>query len=340
MRCAARVLLMSSLLMASPLLAADGEPTLAVNPLRGGETIDLADYQDEEGFLAPGDPPGDPAPPGNRVEADPQEPWPARAPAAEYLNDMQQRRERAYQEDQLRIEPPAPGGMFEPGHESAFAGSDWASYFQLPIPATHTDPNDPYRYRGRGEPIIGSSWRNRPVFTGFFIGARLSGDDILSGRVKHSNGSFLGLRLGWDFDHYWGGELRYAYSSPELTDNSGNSLGDSHDYFVDASLAFYPWGDTRWRPFIGAGVGVTTYRFRDELDRRIHDSAFTLPISLGIKYYASPIFSLRVDVTDHISFGSDNLSAMQNFSLTIGGEMRFGGRNVSYMPWHGNSQVW
>lgn len=259
----------------------------------------------------------------------------------DYLDDQRARQENAYRDDQLRIAPLGPAGMqAPPGDGSMFAGSDWATYLQIPLPATHTDPNDPYRYRGRGEPIIGSSWRNRPVFAGFFIGARLSGDDILTNRVKHNNGSFLGLRLGWDFDHYWGGELRYGYSSPELMSESGDSLGDSHDYFVDTSLTFYPWGDTRWRPFISGGVGVTTFRFRDELDQQIHDSAFTLPISVGIKYYASPIFSLRVDVTDHISFGSDNLSGMQNFTLTIGGEMRFGGRNVSYMPWHGNSQVW
>jgi hypothetical protein len=198
---------------------------------------------------------------------------------------------------------------------------------------SHSDPNDPHRHVGLGQPLEGTSWRNRPWFAGAFFGGAFHGD--LTGNVRQNNGSLMGLRLGWDLDHYYGIEGRYAFSNPQIMDGSGNSLGDSHDYLMDVSALYYPLGDARWRPYLGLGVGMATYRFRDENDERIHDSAVSVPISVGIKYFYSPHFTLRLDAVDNITFGSDNLDAMNNFFLLGSVEYRFGGRRMSYFPWHG-----
>ena len=44
---------------------------------------------------------------------------------------------------------------------------------------THTDPNDPFRHQGVGRPLVGTSWLNRPVFVGVFLGGLLA-DDLIS----------------------------------------------------------------------------------------------------------------------------------------------------------------
>ncbi|HUE74681.1 MAG TPA: porin family protein [Pirellulaceae bacterium] len=200
---------------------------------------------------------------------------------------------------------------------------------------SHSDPNDPHRHVGLGQPLEGTSWRNRPWFAGAFFGGAFHGD--LTGNVRQNNGSLMGLRLGWDLDHYYGIEARYAFSNPQIMDGAGNSLGDSHDYLMDVSALYYPLGDARWRPYLGLGVGMATYRFRDENDERIHDSAVSVPISVGIKYFYSPHFTLRLDAVDNITFGSDNLDAMNHFFLLGSVEYRFGGRRPSYFPWHGGT---
>jgi outer membrane protein with beta-barrel domain len=200
---------------------------------------------------------------------------------------------------------------------------------------THGDPNDPRRHIGVGQPLEGTSWRNRPWFAGAFFGGAFHGD--LTDNVRQNNGSLMGLRLGWDLDHYYGIEGRYAFSNPQIMDGAGNSLGDAHDYLMDVSALYYPFGDARWRPYFGLGLGMATYRFRDETNERVHDSALSVPISVGVKYFYSPHFTLRLDAVDNVTLGSDNLDAMNNFFLLGSVEYRFGGRRPSYYPWHGGT---
>lgn len=205
---------------------------------------------------------------------------------------------------------------------------------------THTDPNDPFRHQGVGRPLVGTSWLNRPVFVGAFLGGLLA-DDLIGGHVESNNSFFLGGRLGWDFDHYWGLEGRYAFSRPQINDGDGNTLSDpSRNYFIDVSLAYYPWGDSQWRPFITGGLGLQTFRFHDDAGERVHQSLLSLPIGVGIKFYHSPFHTLRLEAYDNIAFGDGRLKTMQNFTIAAGVEFRFGGRPVSYFPWHGSTSYW
>jgi hypothetical protein len=205
---------------------------------------------------------------------------------------------------------------------------------------THTDPNDPMRHKGAGRPLIGTSWLNRPCSFGVFLGGLLA-DDLIDERVETSNSFFLGGRLGWDFDHYWGLEGRYAFSHPQLVDGADRSLPDrAREYFVDVSLAYYPWGDTQWRPFFSAGLGFQTFRFRDDRDEQISQSLLSVPLGVGLKFFHGPCYTLRLEAYDNIAFGDGRLSAMQNFTLAAGVEVRFGGRPISYFPWHGGTAHW
>ncbi|MDX1945657.1 MAG: outer membrane beta-barrel protein [Pirellulaceae bacterium] len=205
---------------------------------------------------------------------------------------------------------------------------------------THGDPNDPYRHVGLGEPLIGTSWLNRPWYFGAFLGAMLA-DDPIRGEVLSNNSYFVGSRLGWDFDHYWGFEGRYAFSKPQINNAADIALdGPSRNYYLDVSVAYYPWGDSRWRPFGTIGLGVQTFRFDDENGTKVHQSLLSLPLGIGFKYLHSPVFDMRFEAYDNIAFGDGRLDTMNNFTLMVGGELRFGGRVKHYFPWHGNIAGW
>src|SRR5688572_16185491 len=106
-------------------------------------------------------------------------------------------------------------------------------------------------------------------------------EDLIDNRINQNDTAFMGVRLGFDFDHYWGFEWRWAYAAPELTDGDGIPI-DSHsnNYYADVSLVHYPWGDARWRPYVSAGVGFQTFRFHDEFDNRISEAPLGIPLGL------------------------------------------------------------
>ena len=256
---------------------------------------------------------------------------------------------------QMTEELPAPAEprALAPTPEQALREEEWASLgpqqghpddpwdtgpFAYPWFA-HTDPNDPHRSIGWGEPLVGTSWRNRPWYVNPFIGGIFNGD-LISGHVQQSNTAIGGARLGYDFDHYWGLEVRFAYSNPHLTEPDGTPLGVSRNYLTDIELLYYPWGDSRWRPYFTAGVGMATFRFTDDQNRVIHESLLSMPFGVGFKYYYSPWCSFRFDLVQNFASGSHTLDNQANMSLMAGVEFRFGGRRPSYFPWHGNTVGW
>ncbi len=44
----------------------------------------------------------------------------------------------------------------------------------------------------------------------------VGGDTLIPGVVNQSAGLIWGVRLGWDYDHYWGVETRLAFSEQGL----------------------------------------------------------------------------------------------------------------------------
>ena len=205
---------------------------------------------------------------------------------------------------------------------------------------SHDDPNDPARHTGWGDPLTNTSWLNRPWHVGFFVGGMIA-DDLVEDHVIADSAPILGLRLGYDFDHYWGWEVRYAYSRVETFTGPGVPIAEPcREYFVDLALLYYPWGDSHWRPYFLGGVGFMNARYLNDHAQGIDDTALTIPLGIGLKIYQSPWFTIRFDVTDNLSFESTHLDSMHNFSLAMGVEFRFGGKRPSYFPWTGNTSYW
>lgn len=183
------------------------------------------------------------------------------------------------------------------------------------------------------EPLVGASWCNEPYHIDWFLGA-IRGTEIIRDHVDQNVGVIGGFRLGWDYDIYWGLETRLGFSS--LEDQPENApLEGSADKVIlwDSSLIYYPWGDSRWRPYLSFGLGLCEFRFTDDFDRQIQRNLMELPIGLGMKYRLHDWLSLRADVTDNLALGSSGLATMNNFSFTTGMEFRFGGSHRSYWPW-------
>ncbi len=200
----------------------------------------------------------------------------------------------------------------------------------------------PERYTGPGDPLFQSSWQNRPLDVSVFVGS-MQGDTLIAGFEQQGLNIFGGLRLGWDFDHYWGGELRFAWTSLPLKDQVVSASDQHQDsiFYGDVDLLYYPWGDSRWRPFVFLGAGLATFNFTDAIGARHDETLATLPIGGGVKYMVREWLVLRADLTDNIAFGGNSgLDTMNNFSLTGGVELRFGGSRPSYFPWNNRSYFW
>ena len=197
----------------------------------------------------------------------------------------------------------------------------------------HRDPNDPDRHFGVGDPLMGTSWRNRPWYVSGFVGG-LIGDDLQTGLVSQGGGFFAGGRFGGDFDHFWGSEVRFAFSDLNVNYPNLVGSGQSKDTFFDANLLYYPLGDTRWRPFLSLGFGIASFKYDDPLARQIHAASICFPFGGGLKYYLGRQWAMRFDITDNFTWDAGSRAdSMHNVSFTGGVEYHFGGHTTSYDPW-------
>jgi hypothetical protein len=211
----------------------------------------------------------------------------------------------------------APPGQPPSGYQGA-QGCDWP----------HGDLRSQF-----GEPLVGASWCSRPYQVGAFLGF-MRATELISGKVDQNTGVIGGFRLGWDYDTYWGIEGRLAFASIQ-TETEASPVFDSADQvrYWDTSLLYYPWGDSRWRPYLTLGVGLTEFRYFDETMIKRQRGLLAVPIGGGLKYRMHDSWTLRFDVLDNIALGSAGLNTMNNFSFTSGVEYRFGGSHKNYGPW-------
>lgn len=225
----------------------------------------------------------------------------------------------------------------DPGPEEFEEPSELRFFRRLSRPLFGSnDPNDPMRHWGIGEPLVGTSWRNRPFYIDAFAGGLL-GDELRKNSIVEGSGFFAGARLGYDFDHYWGSELRVGFADTGVSYLSPNARPRdskvSNSYF-DVNLLYYPLGDSRWRPFFLVGTGYGNFVFSNEVGKSVRAGAFSIPLGGGVKYLFSRNFAIRFDVTDNLTFdGGSLVDSMHNVSFTGALEWRFGGRTVLYDPW-------
>ncbi len=211
---------------------------------------------------------------------------------------------------------------------------DWVRHLGFRHSSTHG------RHIGRGLPLEGTSWKNRPYHVDWFSGPLL-GDDLIRNRVGQDNELFGGLRVGWDFDYYWGLEARFGWSSPNVQFNTPLPVANNSSYFVsDVDVVYYPWGDSKIRPYMLLGAGMARIEFVDDANLTFNTTLFTTPFGGGIQFRQTPWLIWRLEVLDNLSYGADGVDTMHNISLTAGMELRFGSHPSSYWPWRSKRSIW
>lgn len=195
-------------------------------------------------------------------------------------------------------------------------------------------PHFRVRHIGLGEPLEGTSWLNRPAYVGAFLGESF-GSTLVAGEIDVRPSAFGGLWLGYDLNHYWGSEIRLGLNYAKvqyvpdgrLSDNSRNAL-------ADINLLYYPWGDSRWRPYAAVGLGIGGYHFDDDPDLTVDHTGVALPLGCGVKYLWGRQLVVRLDLKDNLLFGGHGVDTGHNWSLTAGFEFHWGsGSSAEYYPW-------
>ena len=257
----------------------------------------------------------------------------------------------------LGNQPPAPPGSAE-SQQSWLSGDERAlnphRFFGLPDE----------RARGPGKPLVHESWLYRPWSVGFMVGL-IEGGDVIDDWVSQRAGYVGGLRLGWDWNPYFGLDVRCAWAGVEFTDSYRAILAqiaqdDSKGWgpydrrrnrfdgrrvaqmaFYDFSVVYYFWGDSAWRPYVSAGIGFAKLNFYDRLSVHYDTFMAEIPLAIGMKYRVTDGIALRVEVSDSICFGGgETMSHMNEFMFTAGFEARFGGKRRAYWPWNPDRHYW
>jgi len=196
------------------------------------------------------------------------------------------------------------------------------------------------RHVGLGAPFVSTSWLNRP----YYVGAEVGELWIMRSEAPHvsrDSDIFGGIFVGWDWDHFWGSELRIDWATPELVNSEAPDADRTDSLFAwSANLMYYPWGDSKFRPFWRWGVGTTQFDFPNDEGVRREETLLTLPIGIGIKYPIRPWLTARGEFTDQFSVGNDGLPPQHNLTLTLGLECRFGVHPKSYWPWNPSRHIW
>lgn len=196
------------------------------------------------------------------------------------------------------------------------------------------------RAMGPGGPLRGTSWLNRPYEITFESGAFVM-TSSLDDNVRAANDYFAALQLGWDFDHYWGTQVRVGWTTPELVNTTLNEGSSSDNLLItDISALYYPWGDSKLRPYYRFGFGLTQLEYSNDSGNRVDQTMFTIPFGVGLKYQTRRWAALRLEIMDNLAIAQNETSTLNNLTITGGFEWRFGGRPSSYWAWASKGGAW
>lgn len=246
-----------------------------------------------------------------------------------------------------------PGAPFDPlacGPEAECyeQPSEWAAHGPSPI-ATGWRRLEEFATRstathgravGFGEPLRGTSWLNRPYEVAVDFGALvMTGGPANS--VRGGNDLFAALHAGFDWDHYYGTQFRVGWSTPTLDNTAIAGEETSDNFFItDLSMLYYPWGDSKIRPYFRGGVGLTDVEFTNVSGARQQEMLFTLPFGIGVKHQFRRWLVWRLELMDNLALASNEADTMNNLTLTFGLEGRFGGRPTGYWAWSPRGYAW
>ena len=196
------------------------------------------------------------------------------------------------------------------------------------------------RAMGNGGALRGTSWLNRPYDISIDYGVLLMPGRVASD-VRSSNDFFGAVKVGWDWDHYWGTQFRVGWSTPDLINTSLSGTQQSDNLFItDMSLLYYPWGDSRFRPYWRAGLGLTDIEYSNRFNLRQQEFLFTIPFGVGLKYQFRRWFVWRAEFMNNLALGQNETSSINNLTITSGFEWRFGGRPSGQWDWAGYGGAW
>jgi opacity protein-like surface antigen len=210
---------------------------------------------------------------------------------------------------------------------------DWMRHFGL----RHSSSDG--RYIGKGVPLEGSSWLNRPFHADWFVGT-LIGDDLTQ-TANLENEVVAGFRVGYDFDYFWGLDWRFSWSNPNIGLDGSDVMSRNGSYFAsDVNLKYYPWGDSKVRPFWSLGTGMMHLEYVDLIGISENVTLVTMPVGVGVEFPQFPWLAWRLEMLDNIAFGADGVETLNNFSFIAGMEWRFGAKPNSYWPWRPARNMW
>jgi hypothetical protein len=196
------------------------------------------------------------------------------------------------------------------------------------------------RNAGLGIPLTGTSWLNRPYYLGVDSGAVWITEQI-NDDISTDSDPFIGIFGGCEWDHYWATELAIHRATPELLNEEEPDANRGDRMMIySASLLYYPWGDSFFRPYWRCGLGATDIDYPLQSGERRDESLWTFPLGFGIKYPMRPWLAARTELADQLAVGNNGVSAQHNVTFTIGFEWRFGAHPRSYWPWNPSRHVW
>jgi hypothetical protein len=112
-------------------------------------------------------------------------------------------------------------------------------------------------------------------------------------------------------------------------------------YFAsDVDLKYYPWGDSKVRPYWMAGLGMMHLEYVDLIGISENVTLLTMPLGVGVEFPQFPWLAWRLEIADNIAFGADRVETLHNFSFVAGMEWRFGAKPNSYWPWRSARYIW
>ncbi|HWB11104.1 MAG TPA: hypothetical protein VG826_17885 [Pirellulales bacterium] len=192
------------------------------------------------------------------------------------------------------------------------------------------------------QPLMRESWQFRPFYISVFEGALFVTAPVVP-EFRNGASYFTGFRLGWDFGAHFGSETRFGFSKVFLFDRTHSTeIGYEKIFYFDSNLLYYPFGDTRWRPFFSIGGGLGDVQIVSTANGTLHPDTFNLPIGGGIKYRYGSRVAFRADIRDNITIsGNGGLRTLNNVELLGGVEFHFGGgERRSYWPWNPSRHWW
>jgi hypothetical protein len=127
-------------------------------------------------------------------------------------------------------------------------------------------------------------WRDRPFSGGYSFGA-IAGDPFHSGHADDAVGLAISKRYGWDFADHWGLETRLTDAwLNDSTRFNPNFTQTERVLFWDTNLLYYPWADTRFRPYITFGAGLADFNVTNDQNHHTSRVLADVPFGFGVKY--------------------------------------------------------